>query len=148
VEVSIRPVLRPPREVRLRQLLEDPLLGATGDPRCFALDASEACADKVRAAFTRDASRDFYDLDRLLDTGADLSSPQFVGLVDAKLAERRAEGRSARPPGKVVRPRCEPAPHVGGGPGERDLPGVLRADAPPFDLGAMLARFDRLWGRS
>jgi hypothetical protein len=27
----------------------------------------------------------------------------------------------------------------------RDLPAVLRSDAPAFDLEAMLARFDRLW---
>jgi len=49
-----------------------------GDPRCFALDAREAHAEKVRAAFTREAIRDFYDVDRLLDAGADLSSAQFV----------------------------------------------------------------------
>jgi len=145
LEVSIRPVLRPPREVRLRQLLEDPLLGATGDPRCFALDAREAHAEKVRAAFTREAIRDFYDLDKLLDAGADLSSPQFVGLVDAKLAELKAaplarQGRSFAL--DANRRRTLEAGLA------RDLPGVLRADAPPFDLGAMLARFDRLWGRS
>jgi hypothetical protein len=28
-----------------------------------------------------------------------------------------------------------------------DLPAVLRADAPAFDLEAMLARFDQLWRR-
>ena len=27
----------------------------------------------------------------------------------------------------------------------RDLPAVLRMDAPEFDLDGMLARFDRLW---
>ncbi|WP_041448452.1 nucleotidyl transferase AbiEii/AbiGii toxin family protein [Anaeromyxobacter sp. Fw109-5] len=99
LEISIRPVLRPPREVRLRQLLADKLLGDPGDPRCFALDAREAHAEKVRAAFTREAIRDFYDLDRLLEAGADLSSAQFVELVDAKLAELKAsplirQGRS------------------------------------------------------
>ena len=87
LEVSIRPVLRPVREVRLRQLLADPLAGDVADARCFALDALEAHAEKVRAAFTREAIRDFYDLDRLLDAGADLSSPEFMDLVDAKLAE-------------------------------------------------------------
>ena len=144
VEVSIRPVLRPPREVRLRQLLADPLLGDPGDPRCFALEAREAHAEKVRAAFTREAIRDFYDLDRLLDAGADLSSAQFVGLVDAKLAELKAlplarQGRSFALDANRRRT-------LEGGLA-RDLPAVLRADAPPFDLDAMLARFDRLWGR-
>ena len=80
-------MLRPVREVRLRQLLADPLAGDVADARCFALDALEAHAEKVRAAFTREAIRDFYDLDRLLDAGADLSSPEFMDLVDAKLAE-------------------------------------------------------------
>jgi hypothetical protein len=44
LEVSIRPVLRPAREVRLRQLLTDPLAGDLGDATCFALDALEAHA--------------------------------------------------------------------------------------------------------
>jgi hypothetical protein len=83
LEVSIRPVLRPPREVGLRQLLVDPLAGEVGAARCFALDAAEGRAEKVRAAFTREAIRDFYDLDRFYESGADLSSPPFIELVDA-----------------------------------------------------------------
>jgi hypothetical protein len=52
LEVSIRPVIRPVREVRLRQLLADPLAGDLGDARCFALDALEAHAHRavLRAA--------------------------------------------------------------------------------------------------
>ena len=34
--------------------------------------------------------RDFYDLDQLQAAGVDLSSPTFIKLVDAKLAELRA----------------------------------------------------------
>jgi hypothetical protein len=30
------------------------------EAKCFALDADEARAEKVRAAFTREAVRDFY----------------------------------------------------------------------------------------
>ncbi|BDG08567.1 nucleotidyl transferase AbiEii/AbiGii toxin family protein [Anaeromyxobacter paludicola] len=48
LEVSIRPVLRPVREGRLRQLLADPLASDMTDARCFALDALEAHAEKVR----------------------------------------------------------------------------------------------------
>jgi hypothetical protein len=144
LKVSIRPVIRPVREVRLRQLLADPLAGDLGDARCFALDALEAHAEKVRAALTREAIRDFYDLDRLLDAGADLSSPEFMDLVDAKLAELDAvplsrQGRSFAL--DANRRREVEAGMV------RDLPAVLRADAPAFDLEAMLARFDRLWRR-
>jgi hypothetical protein len=101
--------------------------------------------DSARAAFTREAIRDFYDLDRLLDAGADLSSPEFMELVDAKLAELNAVPR-ARQGGSFAldanRRREVEAGMV------RDLPAVLRADAPAFDLEAMLARFDRLWRRS
>src|SRR5439155_23078029 len=87
LEVSIRPVLRPPRAVSLRQLLVDPLAGDVKAAECFAVDADEARAEKVRAAFTREAVRDFYDLDRLRESGADLSSSGFIQLVDAKLAD-------------------------------------------------------------
>ncbi len=65
VEASSRPILRPRREVSLRQLLADPLAGDLSVAKCFALNAAEARAEKVRAAFTREAVRDFYDLDRL-----------------------------------------------------------------------------------
>lgn len=100
--------------------------------------------EKVRAAFTREAIRDFYDLDRLLAAGADLSSPSFVALVDAKLAELNAvplarQGRSFSL--DANRRRVVEAGLA------RDLPAVLRADAPAFDLDAMLARFDALWGK-
>ena len=61
LEVSIRTILRPAREVHLRQLLDDPLAGNVSTAKCFALDADEARAEKVRAAFTREAVRDFYD---------------------------------------------------------------------------------------
>ncbi len=142
LEVTVRPVLRPAREVRLRQLLADPLAGDARDATCFALDAREAHAEKVRAAFTRDAVRDFYDLDRLLDAGADLSSPEFIALADAKLAELNAvpmarQGRSFAL--DANRRRTVEAGLAS------DLPAVLRADAPAFNLDAMLARFDQLW---
>jgi predicted nucleotidyltransferase component of viral defense system len=142
LEASIRPVLRPPREVPLRQLLADPLAGDVKGATCFALAALEAHAEKVRAAFTRDAIRDFYDLDRLLAAGADLSSPEFLALVDGKLEELHAvplarQGRSFAL--DANRRRVIEAGLA------RDLPAVLRADAPAFDLDAMLARFDVLW---
>jgi hypothetical protein len=46
--------------VHLRQLLDDRLAGDVSEAKCFALDADEARAEKVRAAFTREAVRDFY----------------------------------------------------------------------------------------
>jgi predicted nucleotidyltransferase component of viral defense system len=142
LEVSIRPVLRPPREVRLRQLLADPLAGDTRAAKCFALDAAEARAEKVRAALTREAVRDFYDLDRLNESGADLSSSSFIKLVDEKLAELRAvpmakQGKSFR---LTEKRRRQVNARLA-----RDLPAVLRTDAREFDLDGMLARFDRLW---
>jgi len=142
LEVSIRPVLRPPREVGLRQLLADPLAGDVRAAKCFALDAAEARAEKVRAAFTREAVRDFYDLDRLRESGADLSSSSFIGLVDEKLAELRAlpMAKQSKSFGLTEKRRRQVEAGL-----TRDLPAVLRMDAPEFDLEGMLARFDRLW---
>ena len=139
LEVSLRPSLRPPREVRLAQLLED------SDAVCWALDEDEARAEKMRAACTREAIRDYYDLDRLLDAGKDFGSTDFLNLVDTKLAELKAppvreharvfnlDDRRV----KLLRERHK-----------TDLPAVLRADAPAFDLDTMLARFEKLLGRS
>ena len=142
LEVSIRPVLRPPREVGLRQLLADPLAGDASAARCFALDAAEARAEKVRAAFTREAIRDFYDLDRLHELGADFSSPRFIELVDAKLAELGAPpmAKLGKSFGMDEKRRRKIQAGL-----SRDLPAVLRTDAPEFDLDKMLARFNQLW---
>ncbi len=144
LEVSIRPVLRAPREVSLRQLLADPLAGDVRAAKCFALDADEARAEKVRAAFTREAVRDFYDLDRFHETGADLSSPAFIELVDAKLAElgEPPMAKQTKSFGLTEKRRRQVEAGLA-----RDLPAVLRTDAPEFDLAAMLAQFDRLWRR-
>jgi hypothetical protein len=63
----------------------------------------------VDEGVTREAIRDLYDLDRLLDAGADLSSPEFMDLVDAKrrkaLAERSLCGGKPR---RFPRPRTLP----------------------------------------
>ena len=142
LEVSIRAVLRPTREVELRQLLADPLAGDASAARCFALDAAEARAEKVRAAFTREAIRDFYDLDRLHELGADFSSPKFIKLVDAKLAELGAPPMAKQ--GKSFGMDEKRRRKIEAGL-SRDLPAVLRTDAPEFDLDKMLARFNRLW---
>jgi predicted nucleotidyltransferase component of viral defense system len=142
LEVSIRPVLRPPREVGLRQLITDPLAGDGRAAKCFALDAAEARAEKVRAAFTREAVRDFYDLDRLYKSGADMSSPAFLKLVDAKLAELGGPPMSEQEKSFGLTEKRRRQVEAGL---VRDLPAVLRTDAPEFDLDAMLAQFDRLW---
>ena len=142
LEVTIRPVLRPAREVPLRQLLDDPLAGDVSAAKCFALDAMEARAEKVRAAFTREAIRDFYDLERFRVAGEDLSSPAFIKLVDAKLAELGAAPLARQGPSFGLDAKRRRRVEAGLA---RDLPAVLRAAAPPFDLDAMLGRFDRLW---
>lgn len=144
LEASIRPVLRPARSVRLRQLLEDPLLGDQTGATCFALDAHEARAEKVRAAFTREAIRDFYDLDKLREGGADLSSKAFVALVDVKLAELDAPALSLQPPSFGLTGARRRAVEAGV---RRELLAVLSAGAPSFDLDAMARVFDRIWGK-
>ena len=144
LEASIRPLLRPPRRVTLNQLLHDPRLDDWKDAWCFALDAEEARAEKVRAALTRNAIRDFYDLERLLDLGVDLSSEAFKALVDQKLAELEAPPLAKQAPsfGLVGVRRTTLEEGV-----QTELAAVLRADAPAFNLAALAARFDNLWRR-
>lgn len=142
VEVSIRPLLTPARSVRLGQLLQDPSFGDYSGAGCFALSQDEARAEKVRAAFTREAIRDFYDLDRLADTGADFVSERFLALVNAKLAELGARpfAEQTRSFGLTPprRARLEESQR-------RELAAVLREDAPAFSLAATLDRFDAMW---
>lgn len=143
VEASVRPVLEPPRRAKLQQLLVDGLAGDSTAAWCWALSAGEARAEKVRAAFTRDAIRDFYDLDRLLAMGADFTSRPFIKLVDAKLAELDRLPLAQQPAAfgvDAIRRRALETSLA------LELPAVLRAGAPPFSLDAMLARFDALWG--
>ena len=145
LEVSIRPVHRPCRRVILKQLLQDPAIGEYSQAYCWALDATEARAEKVRAALTREAIRDFYDLDQLATRGFDLASADFIRLVDSKLAEFPA-------------PPMESQPHDLGLTGERrrkleeslkrELPAVLRVDASAFDLNAAVERLVTLWGKT
>ena len=142
LEVTIRPLLRRAREVALRQLLVDPLAGDASGAKCFALDAAEARAEKVRAAFTREAVRDFYDLDQLHAGSVDVSSPAFIKLVDAKLAELRAPPLARQGKSFALDKARRRAVEAGLA---RDLPAVLREGAPAFHLDKMLARFDRLW---
>jgi predicted nucleotidyltransferase component of viral defense system len=145
VEASLRPRLRPARRVHLRQLLaEDALLGSYAPAYCYALDADEARAEKVRAAFTREAIRDLYDLEQLARAGADLSSPRFLRLVDAKLAELDAPPLREQPAsfGAAAGPRRRALEASIG----RELQAVLRIDEPPLDLDATFQRFNGLWG--
>ena len=142
VEVTIRPLLEPPRAVHLGQLVNDLILGDYSGASCFALHQDEARAEKVRAAFTRVAIRDFYDLERLADAGADLDSPRFLQLVDAKLLELNAPrfADQTRSFGMTARRRAQLEESL-----RKELPAVLRQDAPSFDLDSMLERFNRMW---
>jgi predicted nucleotidyltransferase component of viral defense system len=145
LDVSIRPRIRPARQVQLQQLLQDPLLGDYLPAKCWALAADEARAEKVRAAFTREAIRDYYDLDRIRDAGLDLTSRPFIKLVDVKLAELKQRPLSEQAPSFGLtkdRRRSLDASLL------RGLPAVLRRNAPPFDLDKMLGAFDSLWGKS
>jgi predicted nucleotidyltransferase component of viral defense system len=80
LEVSIRPLFQPGRRVSLRQLATDELLGSYDDAFGFALSADEARAEKVRAACTRQAIRDFYDLDRQVARAQARSSAPSSGI--------------------------------------------------------------------
>ncbi|MCC7104404.1 MAG: nucleotidyl transferase AbiEii/AbiGii toxin family protein [Chloroflexi bacterium] len=144
LEVSLRRVIRPPRRARLNSLLQGPLTAGYGDACCFALDADEVRAEKVRAAFTRETPeiRDFYDLEVLAALAADLTSPAFVELVDQKLAEMKRGPLADMPPSFGLTPAQRA--HLSG-PGLVRLAAVIRTDEPAFDLERMLARFNQLW---
>ena len=145
LEVSLRRCVRKPRRVRLSQLIEDPMLGDFTAANCWAVNADEARAEKVRAAFTREAIRDFYDLDRIADTEADLTSTGFISLVDVKLQELGAPRfkDQVRPFGLTQQRRR--ALDVGL---KQELAVVLRTNAPAFDLDKMLQRFEHLWDKT
>jgi predicted nucleotidyltransferase component of viral defense system len=142
VEVAIRPVLRPPRRAPLKQLLNDPLAGDYSEAYCWALGADEARAEKVRAAFTRREIRDYYDLDQLLAAGNDFTSEPFRALVDEKLAELQAPLLSDQPDsfGMTSAQQRQLKTQT-----RKGLQAVVRADAEPFDLDAMLAKFNEAW---
>ncbi|MFL5318633.1 MAG: nucleotidyl transferase AbiEii/AbiGii toxin family protein [Myxococcaceae bacterium] len=145
VEATIRPTLERPRIVSLKQLISDEQLGDYTAATCWALDEPEARAEKVRAACTREAIRDFYDLDRLLDAGKDLTSTTFLTLVDAKLAELKSSPLSElrpKPFGLTALRRKKLDESL-----KLELAAVLRTNAPAFDLDKMLARFELRWTR-
>ncbi len=142
VEATLRPRLQAPRRRTLLKQLLGAELGHLREAHCWALDEDEARAEKVRAAFTRRAIRDYYDLDSLAEAGKDFSSAPFVRMVDAKLAELDAPPLLQQPPafGMTDAERNRLIRAAGD-----ELRSVLRVNAPPFDLVAMLSRFDRLW---
>ncbi|MCC6176126.1 MAG: nucleotidyl transferase AbiEii/AbiGii toxin family protein [Chloroflexi bacterium] len=144
VEVALRPVLRIPRRAGLSQLLSDPLIGDYAEAYCWALDADEARAEKVRAAFTREAIRDFYDLCQLRQAGADFTSERFRLLVDQKLAELAAPPLSEQAASFGLTPERRRRLDAER---RRGLQAVVRVADDVFDLEAMLADFDALWDK-
>lgn len=145
VEAAIRPVLCETRNVHLKQLLASELVGDYTEARCWALAFDEVCAEKVRAALTREVPeiRDFYDLGLLASTAIDMASSTFVSLVDLKLAEVGAEPLAMQPRSFGLTESRRKAMEAG----RRTLSSVLRADEPPFDLEGVLDHYDRLWGK-
>ncbi len=143
VEATLRAVLRKPRRTPFRQLLNMQLT-RTEPAYCWALDEMEARAEKVRAAFTRRAIRDYYDLDALFARGKDFSSSEFVRLVDAKLAELEAPSLALQAPAFGM---TESERKRLGRAARDELAAVLPVDAQAFDLEGMLSRFDALWSR-
>jgi len=147
VEAAMRPVLRPARRAPMLTMLRRRLVEPYRDARCWALDADEVSAEKVRAAFTHQSPeiRDFYDLQLLRDSGADFASAEFVALVDKKLAEvGHVSLADAQPSFGLTAAQQR---HLMG-PGFKRLESVTRLDAPRFDLNALLVWFDELWGKA
>ena len=146
IEASLRPVIRPHRRAPLQQLLSGELAEPYRDAYCWAFNWDEVRAEKVRAASDRRprAIRDFYDLWRLAESDADMSSPGFIELVNQKLAEvRRAPlVEQLASFGLTAAERRELQ-----GPGMGNLIPVLRHGADPFDLTRALLHYDEMWGK-
>lgn len=141
-EVSLRPLRRPARRAPLQQLLKDPLVVDYSEAYCWALDAAEARAEKVRAACTRTAGRDFYDLGLLNAAGYDFDSAEFVALANEKLAELKHAPleQHERPFDLTSERRSAVEASL-----KKDLPAVVRLGEPPFDLEALINAFAGRW---
>jgi len=116
-------------------------VGDYSEAYCWALDADEARAEKVRAAFTREAIRDYYDLDQALQAGQDFETEEFKNLVDQKLAESKAPSLSAQTQSFGLTSARRQALDLQI---QKELRAVVRANAEPFDLDAMQTRFNEL----
>ena len=92
IEIRLRePLCEGAIEGGLRTLMLDPISGSTRIPKFLfaSLSWREAMAEKVRAALCRRevAIRDFFDLDHaVFRQGLDLHDPDFISLVERKLA--------------------------------------------------------------
>ena len=82
------------------------------------------------------------DFQIMADAGKDLSSSEFVSVVDEKLAELGALRLSDQPPafGIIDADRARLARAA-----REELATVVRIDEPPFDLNAVITHFDKLW---
>jgi hypothetical protein len=143
LEISPRPVLRTPRRVRLQSVVRGQIQTQHADASCFALDADEVRAEKVRAAFTREEIRDFFDLGLFLGN-SDLISDAFIDLVDAKLDEWPAPRLRDQPANfgksgiEIKRLRASVP---------TNLVPQLPPDTPAFSLDAVLTAYNDLWGK-
>lgn len=142
LQIEIRPVLREPRQVQMQQLLSGPLAAGYDKAYCWALHADEVRAEKVRAAFTREEIRDFYDLQLFINRNSDMNSEDFRLLVEKKLDEMGTPPLSRQ--------------HINFGKSKRQLQEleasidtrltVVRGGEPRFELGPVLSHFNELWG--
>jgi len=117
--------------------------GVYGAADRWALDEEEARAEKVRAAFTCEEIRDFYDLEQLARAGKEFQSERFRALVGLKLAESRVPVLADQSASFGLAPRRRRRL----GQQRKGRRPVVRATEEAFDLDGMLARFDALWSQ-
>ena len=141
LEISPRPVLRSPRRVRLQCVVQGEIESQYTNASCFALDADEVRAEKIRAAFTREEIRDFFDLELFLGKN-DLTSDAFVDLVDAKLDEWPTPSLREQP-ANFGKSRIE-IQRLQGSVQTRLIP-QLPPRAAPFSLDGVLTAYNDLW---
>jgi len=141
VQVEVRPVLCTPRQVRMHLLLTGELTAGYRDAYCWALHADEVRAEQVRAAFTREEIRDFYDLGLFINRKVDMDSESFRALVEAKLKEMDMPGLDRQ--------------HVNFGKSKQQIQEleatlgarltVVRVNEDQFELEPVLSHFNKLW---
>lgn len=145
LEVSVHDVCLAVRRAQLTSVIEGESVKDFGQAFCYALHADEVRAEKVRAAFTRDEIRDFFDLSIFATVGHDMKSEQFAALVDRKLAEFPAAPLSEQPPnfGKdEMRLR-----RLAGSIPARLMP-QLPPDSQQFALEPVLAEYNKMWNKA
>jgi predicted nucleotidyltransferase component of viral defense system len=142
LEVSVHRLLLQVRKAHLANVIKGEVAKDFGFAYCYALDGDEVRAEKVRAAFTRDEIRDFFDLSIFVAERLDMKSDDFEALVDRKLAEFPADPLRKQPRdfGKDKMRIARLTNSIA----TRLMP-QLPPDSPQFSLETVIEAYNKMW---